>query len=200
MVGSSIANEVVGTSARKESGLIVGCISNKIRCSWNSAPVVGSIGKRKGTDCDVVSQSVPHLVSIFQVYVCPTDVVQYIVFNSGAVGAMNNDSSLLGVFDGVSFEDALWTFFHFVKMQTIFSFDTSLTALFDANVLNLRQTTVHLNCVQSYVALISKGRTPAPKNRCLLSYNRFWQICIARDFFEIVAGDDDVTTQVHYFC
>ena len=124
MIRSPVANKVVRSSARKESRLIIGRVGNTIRCPGDGASVIYAVAKRKWADCDIVGKRIPHLITIFQVHIGATNIVQNIGFDSSVVGAMNNDPALLRIFDGVTFEETVWTIFHFVKMQTIFPFDT----------------------------------------------------------------------------
>lgn len=121
MVRSSISNEVVGSSTREESRLVVRCICISVRGSGYGASVKGIVAKGEGTNRDIVCQCVPHLVSIFKIYIGTTDIVQHITFDLGMMGVMNNDSTLLGVLDGVILEDAVVAFAHFVKMQAVLS-------------------------------------------------------------------------------
>merc|ERR1719437_234047 len=47
---------------------------------------------------------------------------------------MNDYSPLLRILDGIIFEETIGALSHFVKMQTIFSLDSSLAAFFYANI------------------------------------------------------------------
>jgi len=85
--------------------------------------VIGIVTKWKWADGNIVQETVPHFISIFDVKVGTTNIVQHVPLNLGMVCVMNDDSTLLRILDSIVLEDTIVAFSHFVKMQTVLPLD-----------------------------------------------------------------------------
>mmetsp|Transcript_11111 Transcript_11111/g.32138 ORF Transcript_11111/g.32138 Transcript_11111/m.32138 type:complete len:137 (+) Transcript_11111:2184-2594(+) len=131
------------------------------------------VAKGKGADCNIVFNSVPHLVSVFQIHTRTTDIVQNVVFNSSVMSTMDDDSTLLRIFNRVPFEETIRTTPHFMKVETVFSFNAALPTFLDTSVRNSGNSAMRLHSMQPHGASGSETRTPASLNRCLFAGDGF---------------------------
>lgn len=78
MIRGPVSDEIIRSSTRKKTRLVVRCICNPVGGPRDCAPVIATITKGEWTDGYVVCHSIPHLVSVFDVHVGATDVVQHV--------------------------------------------------------------------------------------------------------------------------
>ena len=128
-VHQPVADEVVGHGERPQPALL-----EVVRLVVVRAPHLASVLDR--ADRDVVRDDVLQLVSILNVDVGSHDVVQNVLADEGAVGAVHDDPPLARLLDGVAHELAARAVPRHVEVQRVLSSEAVLASLRDPGVLD----------------------------------------------------------------
>lgn len=188
-VGSSVSDHVVGVGGRPQSSLIEGSISLTVVGTRDSATLANTI-KGVWAMHGIVGEVVKQLISILNVDSSTTDIVKGVLGDSGQMGSVDDDTTLVAVLHCITTGNAIGAVPHQVEVDAVTANCTTVSTLLNTGILN------SLCATKSLVGSVHKSLKTEGANggRCGTTRAVGWTTW---DVAEIITSDDDVSCHVH---